>query len=73
MTAVTPREQGERLKEALGQVVKWSWVERMFVFAWMDFRKVGFDDIYAWGLNDRFGNPKDLARILRSYVRSQGV
>ena len=35
--ALTPRKQGERLREALGQVVKWAWVERMFVFAWMDF------------------------------------
>ena len=53
-------------------MVKWSWVERMFVFAWMDFRMVGFDDVYAWGLNDRFGNPKESRWILRSYVRSQG-
>ena len=41
----------------------------MFVFAWMDFRKVGFDDVYAWGLNDRFGNPKE-SLILWSYVRA---
>ena len=70
---VTPTVQGERLKEALGQVVKWSWVERMFVFAWMDFRAVGFDYIYSWGLNDRFGNAKVSRGMLRSYVRSQGV
>jgi arabinogalactan endo-1,4-beta-galactosidase len=70
--AITPKEQGERLREALGQVVNWSWAERLFVFAWMDFRRVGFDHVYAFGLNDRFGNPKESRWILRSYVRSGG-
>ena len=31
--ALTPTKQGERLREALTQVVKWSWVERLFVFS----------------------------------------
>lgn len=71
--SITPRVQGERLQEALGQVVKWGWVERIFMFAWMDFRMVENDFVYAWGLNDRFGNAKVSRGMLRSYVRAQGA
>jgi len=65
---LTPTQQGKRLQTALGQVVKWSFVERMFVFAWMDFG--GHARPQTWGLNDADGHAKVSRSMLRSYVRS---
>jgi hypothetical protein len=61
--------QGERLQKALAQVVKWSFVERMFVFAWMDFRGSG-GLLQTWGLNDVNGHPKVSRSMLKSFVRA---
>jgi polysaccharide biosynthesis protein PslG len=70
--ALTPKKQGERLRAALTQVVKWSFVERMFVFAWMDFMRTE-TKLVAWGLNDQNGVPKESRWMLRALVQSHAT
>ena len=69
-SALTPRKQGERLREALGQVVKWE-------LGGADVR-VRLDGLPQGGLRRRLRlgsqrplrQPQGVALILRSYVRA---
>ena len=67
--ALTPTKQGERLREALTQVVKWDFVERLFVFCWMDFL-INEPNPMTAGLNYADGRPKVSRAMLKNLVRS---
>ena len=67
--ALTPTKQGERLREALTQVVKWGFVERLFVFCWMDFL-INEPNPMTAGLNYADGRPKVSRTMMKNLVLS---
>ena len=67
--SLTPTKQGERLREALTQVVKWGFVERLFIFCWMDFL-INEPNPMTAGLNYADGRPKVSRSMVKNLVLS---
>jgi len=61
----------DRLKEALTMAVRWSYVDHLFIFSWLDFQ--GPVRLNTFGLNHKDGTPKVARGALKKLVAAHNV